>query len=88
LISAVLVPEVGKQPDRLVLAGDVPSPVDPPAGCRFHTRCPFAMEICRQTPPPLLQQRPGHSVACHLYTVDGRAPRAGQEKGGANPGAV
>ena len=77
LMSAVLVPEVGKQQDRLVLSGDVPSPSDPPRGCRFHTRCPFAMEICRQSQPPLLEQTPLHRVACHLYPVEGMAPAAG-----------
>jgi oligopeptide transport system ATP-binding protein len=88
LISAVLVPEVGKQRDRLVLAGDVPSPANPPAGCRFHTRCPYAMEVCRHTPPELIDQRPGHRVACHLYTVDGRAPLGAQGKGGAGHAAA
>ncbi|MFN8591695.1 MAG: oligopeptide/dipeptide ABC transporter ATP-binding protein [Thermomicrobiales bacterium] len=78
LISAVLVPEVGRQRDRIVLKGDVPSPVNPPAGCRFHTRCPFVMDICRQTAPPLTEQSPGHRVACHLYP----APGPETEKGG------
>jgi oligopeptide/dipeptide ABC transporter ATP-binding protein len=82
LMSAVLIPEVGQRRDRLVLSGDVPSPLDPPPGCRFHTRCPFAMEICRQTPPPLVEQRPGHRVACHLYTVDGNAATPASGKGG------
>jgi oligopeptide/dipeptide ABC transporter ATP-binding protein len=81
LMSAVLVPEVGRQRDRLVLEGDVPSPLAPPSGCRFHTRCPFAMEVCRQTPPPLLEQRPGHRVACHLYSVAGKARVAGSDSG-------
>ncbi|MCC7023924.1 MAG: ABC transporter ATP-binding protein, partial [Thermomicrobiales bacterium] len=90
LVSAVLVPEVGKQRDRLVLAGDVPSPVDPPSGCRFHTRCPFAMEICRQVQPPLTEQAPGHRVACHLYPSTGVRPVAGDlpGKGGADRVAV
>jgi oligopeptide/dipeptide ABC transporter ATP-binding protein len=85
LISAVLVPEVGKQRDRLVLTGDVPSPVDPPAGCRFHPRCPFAMEICRSVQPVLTEQAPGHRVACHLFSVDGNATgdRGESGKGGA-----
>jgi oligopeptide transport system ATP-binding protein len=67
LVSAVLVPEVGRQRNRLVLGGDVPNPVHPPSGCRFHTRCPYAMEVCRQVAPPLVEQGPGHRVACHLY---------------------
>jgi oligopeptide transport system ATP-binding protein len=77
LISAVLVPEVGRQRDRLVLTGDVPSPVNPPAGCRFHTRCPYAMDVCRHAPPPLLEQRPGHRVACHLYPNSVNAAKGG-----------
>jgi oligopeptide transport system ATP-binding protein len=67
LISAVLMPEVGAKTSRIVLTGDVPSPLDPPQGCRFHTRCPYAMDICRSVEPALLEQRPGHRVACHLY---------------------
>jgi oligopeptide transport system ATP-binding protein len=84
LMSAVLVPEVGRQRNRLVLSGDIPSPVNPPSGCRFHTRCPFAMEICRQVQPLLTEQAPGHQVACHLFPVDGQVPvsSAGREKGG------
>ena len=84
LISAVLVPEVGRQRNRLVLSGDIPSPVNPPSGCRFHTRCPFAMEICRQVQPLLTEQAPGHRVACHLFPVDGRALASdvAREKGG------
>ncbi|MDF3041069.1 MAG: Oligopeptide transporter, ATP-binding protein [Thermomicrobiales bacterium] len=84
LISAVLVPEVGRQRNRLVLSGDIPSPVNPPSGCRFHTRCPFAMEICRQVQPLLTEQAPGHRVACHLFPVDGRVPAShvAREKGG------
>jgi oligopeptide transport system ATP-binding protein len=84
LMSAVLVPEVGRQRNRLVLSGDIPSPVNPPSGCRFHTRCPFAMEICRQVQPLLTEQAPGHRVACHLFPVDGRvlASDVAREKGG------
>ena len=84
LVSAVLVPEVGKQHQRVVLTGDVPSPVNPPPGCRFHTRCPYAMEICRHTAPVLVEQQAGHRVACHLYTADGHtsAAKATAVKGG------
>jgi oligopeptide/dipeptide ABC transporter ATP-binding protein len=89
LMSAVLVPEVGKQQDRVILAGDVPSPSNPPRGCRFHTRCPFAMEICRQVQPPLIEQTPLRRVACHLYPAEGMAPAAGigPAKGGASRAA-
>jgi len=94
-MSAVLVPEVGKQQDRVVLAGDVPSPSNPPPGCRFHTRCPYAMEICRQVQPPLIEQSAHRRVACHLYPADGMAPAAGSDaatcsdaaKGGASRAA-
>lgn len=87
LVSAVLEPELGKRRNRLILTGDVPSPVNPPSGCRFHTRCPFAMEICIQVQPVLTAQAPGHRVACHLYTEDGKAG-AGitQAKGGGEDG--
>jgi oligopeptide transport system ATP-binding protein len=89
LMSAVLVPEVGRRRDRLVLAGDVPSPINPPSGCRFHTRCPFAMEICRQVQPVLCEQRAEHRVACHLYSADGNvANDHGSEKGGASERAA
>jgi len=51
----------------LVLSGDVPSPAHPPAGCRFHTRCPYVFDRCRIDEPALREMRPGHFVACHLY---------------------
>jgi oligopeptide transport system ATP-binding protein len=84
LMSAVLVPEVGRHRNRLVLSGDIPSPVNPPSGCRFHTRCPFAMDICREVQPLLAEQAPGHQVACHLFPVDGQMPASSAEweKGG------
>jgi oligopeptide/dipeptide ABC transporter ATP-binding protein len=65
LLSGIPVPEVGHQRKRIVLSGDVPSPVNPPAGCRFHTRCPFVLEHCREEEPLLEAMAPGHSVACH-----------------------
>jgi len=76
LVSAVLVPDVGKQPERIILHGDVPSPIDPPSGCRFHTRCPFAMDVCKVQAPVLTEQAPGHRVACHLYPAS-QAPKGG-----------
>lgn len=53
--------------ERIVLSGDLPSPVSPPAGCAFHTRCPYAMDRCRQEKPPMKEMEPGHFVACYLY---------------------
>jgi oligopeptide transport system ATP-binding protein len=67
LISAIPLPDpkLERQRQRIVLQGDLPSPVNPPAGCRFCTRCPKATEICHTTPPALADQGSGHLVACH-----------------------
>jgi oligopeptide transport system ATP-binding protein len=60
-------PEIEATRKRIILEGDVPSPVNPPPGCRFSTRCPRVMEICRQTEPVLKEVETGRNVACHLY---------------------
>jgi peptide/nickel transport system ATP-binding protein len=68
LLSAVPIPDPkrrGVKSERILLRGDVPSPISPPSGCRFHTRCWKATEICRTAEPPLLELRPGQRVACH-----------------------
>jgi len=68
LMSAVPVPDPkrrGTKSERILLRGDVPSPISPPSGCRFHTRCWKATEICKTTEPPLIELRPGQRVACH-----------------------
>ncbi len=66
LLSAVPVPDPTVKTERILLKGDVPSPVNPPSGCRFHTRCPYKEDICEQEDPPMLEMSPGHTVACHL----------------------
>ncbi|AZQ37554.1 dipeptide ABC transporter ATP-binding protein [Streptomyces cyaneochromogenes] len=68
LLSAVPIPDPKRRTaksERILLKGDVPSPIAPPSGCRFHTRCWKATEICRTTEPPLIELRPGQRVACH-----------------------
>ncbi|MDA8346227.1 MAG: ABC transporter ATP-binding protein [Thermaerobacter sp.] len=69
LMSAIPVPNPDLKRERIVLEGDVPSPVNPPKGCRFHTRCPYAQEICRQEEPPLIDLGGGHMTACHFRQV-------------------
>jgi oligopeptide/dipeptide ABC transporter ATP-binding protein len=66
LLDAVPVPDPKRRKQRRVLTGDVPSPIDPPSGCRFHTRCPYAVERCRVEEPLLKDVAPGQAVACHL----------------------
>ena len=66
LLSAIPIPSIDAKPKRILLQGDVPSPKNPPSGCRFHTRCPYATERCRQAEPQLQDIGGGHFVACHL----------------------
>jgi oligopeptide/dipeptide ABC transporter ATP-binding protein len=66
LISAAVANQPGGEP-QIIIGGDVPSPTDPPSGCRFHPRCPKAFERCSLERPALREQQPGHLVACHLY---------------------
>ncbi|MEM2105382.1 MAG: ABC transporter ATP-binding protein [Candidatus Bathyarchaeia archaeon] len=68
LISAVPVPDPTSQRTEVVLKGEIPSPINIPPGCRFHTRCPEVMEICRKKEPEYIEIKKGHFVACHLYS--------------------
>jgi len=67
LFSAVLVAWPGRQEEEIVLKGEVPSPLNPPSGCRFHPRCAWVMPRCSQQEPVLREVSPGHAVACHLF---------------------
>jgi oligopeptide transport system ATP-binding protein len=69
LLSAIPTPDpvAEKKRTRIVLTGEVPSPLNPPKGCAFCTRCPKVMDICKTTPPPTVEAAPGHEVACHLF---------------------
>jgi len=66
LLSAVPIPDPERHTKRIILPGDVPSPVNPPSGCRFHPRCPYAAEVCKNEEPPLRQLGSDHLVACHF----------------------
>ena len=66
LFSAVPNPDPTAKMERIKLEGDIPSPAKPPKGCRFHTRCPYATEVCKHVPPEYREHEPGHFAACHL----------------------
>jgi peptide/nickel transport system ATP-binding protein/oligopeptide transport system ATP-binding protein len=65
LLSAIPVPKPRAKRSRILLQGELPSALNPPPGCRFHTRCPYVIERCRVEPPPLLADSAGHLTACH-----------------------
>jgi oligopeptide/dipeptide ABC transporter ATP-binding protein len=79
LLSAVLAPDPVRERarKRIVLHGDIPSPVEPPRGCNFHTRCPYVMDICRSVEPARFVADDGTMVACHLHTTGPRLEGAG-----------
>jgi oligopeptide transport system ATP-binding protein len=74
LLSAVPIPDpvVERGRERIILSGDVPSPINPPSGCHFHTRCPYVMDVCKSIDPIFADQGGGHSVACHLFPGSGK----------------
>ena len=70
LFSAIPNPNPDVKMNRIVLGGDIPSPANPPKGCRFHTRCPYAKEICKHVSPEYIEHEPGHFAACHLLSEE------------------
>ena len=68
LLSANPVPDPEAKRSKIILTGEVPSPINPPSGCRFHPRCPMRMDICDKAEPPYIEVKPGHHVACYLYS--------------------
>ena len=78
LLSAVPLPDPNaKRRERIILTGDVPSPINPPKGCHFHNRCPYAMDRCKADSPVLREVEPGHQVSCHLHEQGVNWPLAG-----------
>jgi peptide/nickel transport system ATP-binding protein len=78
LLSAVPVPDPTVARNRIILTGDVPSPINPPKGCRFHTRCPYAFDRCRSDEPELKRVAAGHVAACHLHDLPMQANPLGR----------
>jgi oligopeptide/dipeptide ABC transporter ATP-binding protein len=66
LLSAVPIPDPAMERNRIIVQGDVASPINRPTGCHFHTRCPLAFDLCKVESPPLMEVSPGHVVSCHL----------------------
>ena len=79
LLSAVPVPDPNYKMNRIILEGSIPSPANPPKGCKFHTRCPYVMDICRTEVPQTREIEPGHMVVCHLYNDEGVLVEEGSE---------
>ncbi len=74
LLSAIPQPKPRRKKSRIILEGDVPSPINPPSGCRFHTRCPACFSPCKTIIPKTIEAEPGHFVKCHLYDPDHADP--------------
>jgi peptide/nickel transport system ATP-binding protein/oligopeptide transport system ATP-binding protein len=86
LLSAIPIPDPRRKRQRITLTGEVPSPLNPPSGCRFHTRCPFAIDICKSDEPVFEEKGDGHWVACHLVDKGrGGLPPWQKETAGAVP---
>ena len=83
LLSAVPMPDPEAKRQRIILQGDVPSPINTPSGCRFHTRCPYAEPRCKVEEPMMREVKPGHHVACHLRDVDTAVFAAARASNGA-----
>jgi peptide/nickel transport system ATP-binding protein len=66
LFSAIPIPDPRAGMKRIVLEGSIPSPADPPSGCKFHTRCKYCTDVCREKQPAMTEVSKGHFVACHL----------------------
>jgi oligopeptide transport system ATP-binding protein len=84
LLSAIPIPDphIERRKKRIVLTGDIPSPVNPPSGCRFHTRCPVAFDRCKVEVPPFTEYEPGHFAACHwVEEHGGKAPDIASDTG-------
>ena len=73
LLSAIPIPDARVKVKRQILKGDVPSPYNPPSGCRFHTRCPMATDRCKEEAPTLCDVGGNHMVACHFCEATGQA---------------
>ncbi len=76
LFSAIPIPDPAAQINRIILQGSIPSPANPPSGCKFHTRCDKCMEVCKYACPEWLEVEPEHFCACHLYDTPEAAARA------------
>lgn len=73
LFSAIPIPDPDFQMNRIILEGSIPSPANPPSGCKFHTRCQNCMEVCKHTAPKWIEVEPEHFVACHLYDKEAKS---------------
>ena len=80
LLSAVPVPDPNYKMNRIILEGSIPSPANPPKGCKFHTRCPYVMDICKTEVPQTREIEEGHMVVCHLFNDQGTLVDADSEK--------